>query len=49
LCRPSIADQFPAQIAWGGHPRARKILLLRFDKFAARIHGGKLISAYAPE
>src|SRR6266850_4482776 len=44
-----IADQFLGElfgeVAW----RVRKILFLRFDQFAARIHGGKFISANATE
>src|SRR6267142_3702783 len=44
-----VADQFLGEllgeVAW----RARKILFLRVDQFAAPIHGGKFISADAPE
>src|SRR6267143_3626641 len=44
-----IADQslseLLGEVAW----RVRKILFLRFDQFAARIHGGKFVSADAPE
>src|SRR5438445_8647226 len=44
-----IADQFLGELAGQVTWRARKILFLRFDQFAARVHGGKFISADAPE
>src|SRR6266481_423629 len=44
-----IADQFLGELLRQVTRRACKILLLRIDQIAARIHGGKFISAYAPE
>src|SRR6266852_2999820 len=44
-----IADQFLGELLRKGARRARKILFLRTDQFAARIHGGKFISTYAAE
>jgi hypothetical protein len=43
----SIADQFLRELLGDVTRRVRKILLLRFDQVAARIHGGKFIPAYA--
>src|SRR5229473_3051193 len=44
-----IADQFLSELAGEFAWRARKILFLRVDQIAARIHGGNFISADAPE
>src|SRR5260370_380068 len=44
-----IADQFLCELLRKGARRACKILFLRTDQFAARIHGGKFISTYAAE
>src|SRR6266851_4470496 len=44
-----IADQFLGELLGLVDWRTRKILFLRFGQFAARIHGGKFISANAPE
>src|SRR6267143_5353972 len=44
-----IADQFLGELLRKGARRACKILFLRTDQFAARIHGGKFISTYAAE
>src|SRR5258708_23377033 len=44
-----IADQFLGELLRQVPRRACKILLLRIAQIAARIHGGKFISAYAPE
>src|SRR5216684_7269789 len=44
-----IADQFLSELAGEFTWRARKILFLRVDQIAAGVHGGKFISADAPE
>src|SRR5216684_2140731 len=44
-----IADQFLSKLLGEVTRRARKILLLRFDQFAAHVHRGTFISADAPE
>src|SRR5229473_7156575 len=44
-----VANQFLSELAVEFTWRARKILFLRVDQIAAGVHGGKFISADAPE